>query len=65
MGLGLALNSSALWVLLRDAMIARMSRTKTRDYGGHDPACVRLFLPAGCLSEEELAAAFEILAGCL
>jgi 4-aminobutyrate aminotransferase-like enzyme len=30
-------------------------------YGGHHPACIRLFLPAGCLSEEELAAAFEIL----
>src|SRR5579863_4450846 len=24
-------------------------------YGGHDPACIRLFLPAGVLSDEELA----------
>ncbi len=34
-------------------------------YGGHDPACVRLFLPAGCLSEDELSDAFTILGECL
>ncbi len=34
-------------------------------YGGHDPACIRLFLPAGCLTEDELSAAFDILARCL
>lgn len=34
-------------------------------YGGHDPACVRLFLPAGVLTESELAEAFEIIERCL
>jgi 4-aminobutyrate aminotransferase-like enzyme len=33
--------------------------------GGHDPACVRLFLPAGCLTDDELAEAFAILDRCL
>jgi acetylornithine aminotransferase len=30
-------------------------------YGGHEPACVRLFLPAGVLTEDELAEAFVII----
>jgi 4-aminobutyrate aminotransferase-like enzyme len=34
-------------------------------YGGHDPACIRLFLPAGCLTDDELAEAFAILSKCL
>jgi 4-aminobutyrate aminotransferase-like enzyme len=34
-------------------------------YGGHDPACIRLFLPAGALSNEELAEAFTIMDRCL
>jgi 4-aminobutyrate aminotransferase-like enzyme len=34
-------------------------------YGGHDPACIRLFLPAGVLTENELADAFTILDRCL
>jgi 4-aminobutyrate aminotransferase-like enzyme len=34
-------------------------------FGGHEPACVRLFLPAGILTEEELAAAFQIIERCL
>ncbi len=34
-------------------------------YGGHHPACIRLFLPAGCLSDDELADAFAILERCL
>jgi 4-aminobutyrate aminotransferase-like enzyme len=34
-------------------------------YGGHEPACIRLFMPAGCLSDEELAEAFEIIDRCL
>jgi 4-aminobutyrate aminotransferase-like enzyme len=34
-------------------------------YGGHDPACVRLFLPAGVLTEAELAEAFAIIERCL
>jgi 4-aminobutyrate aminotransferase-like enzyme len=34
-------------------------------YGGHKPACVRLFLPAGVLTEEELAEAFVIMQHCL
>jgi 4-aminobutyrate aminotransferase-like enzyme len=34
-------------------------------YGGHDPACIRLFLPAGCLTENELSDAFSILSQCL
>ncbi len=33
--------------------------------GGHEPACVRLFLPAGVLTDEELAEAFEIIDRCL
>ncbi|HZP44438.1 MAG TPA: aminotransferase class III-fold pyridoxal phosphate-dependent enzyme [Candidatus Binataceae bacterium] len=34
-------------------------------YGGHDPACIRLFLPAAVLSEDELAEAFAIIERCL
>ena len=34
-------------------------------YGGHDPACIRLFLPAGDLTEAELDEAFAILDRCL
>jgi 4-aminobutyrate aminotransferase-like enzyme len=34
-------------------------------YGGHQPACVRLFLPAGVLTEDELAEAFAIIQRCL
>lgn len=34
-------------------------------YGGHEPACVRLFLPVGVLTEAELAEAFEIIERCL
>ena len=34
-------------------------------YGGHDPACVRLFLPAGVLTDAELAEAFAIIDRCL
>jgi acetylornithine aminotransferase len=34
-------------------------------YGGHDPACIRLFLPAGVLTDEELAEAFAIIERCL
>jgi 4-aminobutyrate aminotransferase-like enzyme len=34
-------------------------------YGGHEPACVRLFLPAGVLTEDELSEAFTIMQGCL
>jgi 4-aminobutyrate aminotransferase-like enzyme len=34
-------------------------------YGGHEPACIRLFLPAGVLSEEELGEAFAIIDRCL
>jgi 4-aminobutyrate aminotransferase-like enzyme len=34
-------------------------------YGGHEPACIRLFLPAGVLTDEELADAFAILDRCL
>jgi 4-aminobutyrate aminotransferase-like enzyme len=34
-------------------------------YGGHDPACVRLFLPAAVLTNDELAEAFAILDRCL
>jgi 4-aminobutyrate aminotransferase-like enzyme len=30
-------------------------------YGGHNPACVRLFLPAAVLTQEELAEAFAII----
>jgi 4-aminobutyrate aminotransferase-like enzyme len=33
-------------------------------YGGHEPACVRLFLPAGVLTEDELDDAFAIMQGC-
>jgi 4-aminobutyrate aminotransferase-like enzyme len=34
-------------------------------YGGHEPACVRLFLPAGVLTDAELAEAFDIIERCL
>lgn len=34
-------------------------------YGGHEPACVRLFLPAGVLTEDELNEAFGIIQRCL
>jgi 4-aminobutyrate aminotransferase-like enzyme len=34
-------------------------------YGGHEPACIRLFLPAGCLADEELSDAMEILTRCV
>jgi 4-aminobutyrate aminotransferase-like enzyme len=34
-------------------------------YGGHEPACVRLFLPAGCITDDELSEAFKILESCL
>ena len=34
-------------------------------YGGHEPACIRLFLPAGVLTEDELAEAFAIMERCL
>jgi 4-aminobutyrate aminotransferase-like enzyme len=34
-------------------------------YGGQQPACVRLFLPAGVLTEAELDEAFEIMQRCL
>jgi 4-aminobutyrate aminotransferase-like enzyme len=34
-------------------------------YGGHEPACVRLFLPAGVLTEDELSEAFGIMERCL
>ena len=34
-------------------------------YGGHETACIRLFLPAGCLTADELADAFTILARCI
>jgi 4-aminobutyrate aminotransferase-like enzyme len=34
-------------------------------YGGHQPACVRLFLPAAVLTEDELGEAFGIMQRCL
>ena len=34
-------------------------------YGGHQTACVRLFLPAGCLDENELSDAFTIMDRCI
>jgi 4-aminobutyrate aminotransferase-like enzyme len=34
-------------------------------YGGNEPACVRLFLPAGVLTEDELEEAFAIMQRCL
>jgi len=34
-------------------------------YGGHQPACVRLFLPAGVLTDDELDEAFAIMKRCL
>jgi 4-aminobutyrate aminotransferase-like enzyme len=34
-------------------------------YGGHQVACVRLFLPAGCLDADELADAFAIMDRCI
>jgi acetylornithine aminotransferase len=34
-------------------------------YGGHETACIRLFLPAGVLADDELAEAFAIIERCL
>jgi 4-aminobutyrate aminotransferase-like enzyme len=34
-------------------------------YGGHDPACVRLFLPAAVITDDELADAIAIIDSCL
>ena len=34
-------------------------------FGGHEPACVRLFLPAGVLTDDELGEAFTIIQRCL
>jgi 4-aminobutyrate aminotransferase-like enzyme len=34
-------------------------------YGGHEPACVRLFLPAAVITNDDLAEAFAILDRCL
>lgn len=34
-------------------------------YGGHETACLRLFLPAGCLTADELTDAFAILDRCM
>lgn len=34
-------------------------------HGGHQPACVRLFLPAGVLTDDELGEAFAIMEKCL
>ncbi len=34
-------------------------------YGGHEPACVRLFLPAGVLTDAELEEAFAIMDRCI
>jgi 4-aminobutyrate aminotransferase-like enzyme len=34
-------------------------------YGGHEPACVRLFLPAGVLTDDELGESFSIIQRCL
>lgn len=34
-------------------------------YGGHEPACVRLFMPAGVLTNDELSDAFVIMDRCL
>ncbi|MGO9265430.1 MAG: aminotransferase class III-fold pyridoxal phosphate-dependent enzyme [Candidatus Binataceae bacterium] len=34
-------------------------------YGGHDPACVRLFLPAAVITDAELAEACAIIERCL
>ncbi len=34
-------------------------------YGGHHPACIRLFLPAAVITDEELAEAFAIIDRCL
>jgi 4-aminobutyrate aminotransferase-like enzyme len=34
-------------------------------YGGHQTACIRLFLPAGCLVADELAEAFAIMDRCI
>ncbi len=34
-------------------------------YGGHEPACVRLFMPAGALTDDELTEAFGIIERCL
>ena len=34
-------------------------------YGGHQTACIRLFLPAGCLQADELKDAFAIMDRCI
>jgi len=34
-------------------------------YGGHEPACVRLFLPAAVVTDDEIAEAFAIIERCL
>ena len=34
-------------------------------YGGHEPACVRLFLPAAVVTNDELTDAFTILDRCM
>ncbi len=34
-------------------------------YGGHHPACIRLFLPAGVITDDDLAEAFTIIDRCL
>jgi 4-aminobutyrate aminotransferase-like enzyme len=34
-------------------------------FGGQEPACVRMFLPAGDLTDQELSEAFEIIEQCL
>ena len=34
-------------------------------YGGHHPACIRLFLPAPVITDDELAEAFAIIDRCL
>ncbi len=49
----------------REFIKRAFSRGLALYYGGHEPACVRLFLPAGVLTEEELADAFAIMDACL
>jgi 4-aminobutyrate aminotransferase-like enzyme len=34
-------------------------------YGGHEPACVRLFVPAAVITNDELTDAFTILDRCM
>lgn len=34
-------------------------------YGGHAPVCVRLFLPAGVVTDDEIGEAFAIMSRCL